>query len=528
MSRLRVAGAAVVAAAALTLAACTGGDTGETGETQAPSQDTPVAGGELTILSAGNVATWDPGSAFGSFPGVNWDRLYAVYGAVISTDVDGNIVPGLAESISTDDGGATWTMTMRDGVAFTDGEPVDANAVVANYERFADEANALAAYRVASSFAVSAVDDMTVEIVPLDPNPVLDTLIADNIPFIASPASLPEAGAEYGDPVGAGPFVLESWDTAVGEEFSKNADYWGADDGLPYLDTLKFSIVADPAQRVSTVVQGGAQIMNGYGFQFIADADNPAVATFDVASGGIRHYVFNNTSDLMSDPRAREAVVLAIDPTEMVQTLTQDPSAEGSTALFPSTSPFYDASLSLPETDLDAAQSLVDEITGEGTDFTINLLIAAVPELVRAGELFQLTLEQLDGVTVELNQIPIQDWRAEAFDKDNFDVTFYPGVFDLNSPWVGMANLFGVGGSDNFGNIDIADMEQALQDAQSATSDADREAAMAQVQQIYVDEMPIGVFGIDYRTFLIGADVTGLQSMGRGALYTDRIGYKAE
>src|SRR5699024_6584545 len=136
------------------------------------------------------------------------------------------------------------------------------------------------------------------------------------------------------------------------------------------------------------------------------------------------------------------------------------------------------ASLSLPETDLEAAQELVDEVTADGTEFRINLLIAAVPELVRAGEVFQLSLEQLDGVTVDLNQIPIQDWRGEAFDRDNFDVTFYPGVFDLNSPWVGMANLLGEGGSDNFANYASDDMESALEAAESATDDAARAEAM--------------------------------------------------
>jgi peptide/nickel transport system substrate-binding protein len=326
--------------------------------------------------------------------------------------------------------------------------------------------------------------------------------------------------------VGAGPFTLEQWDPAVGETFAKNPDYW--DEGKPYLDTLTFQLVADPAQRVTSVVQGDAQIMNGYPFQWIADAENPSVGVFPVASGGIRHFVFNTTSDLFSDVRARQAVQLAVNPTELVQTLTQDPAAEGSTALFPDTSPYYDADLALPEQDVDAAQALVDEITGEGTDFTIDLLIAGVPELVRAGELFQLTLQELDGVTVNLTQIPIPEWRAAAYDKDDFDVTFYPGVFDLNSPQVGFGNLFGVGGLDNFANFDDADMTAAIGDAQEATTDEDRIAALQKVQEVYVDQVPIVVFGIDYRSFLHGADVVGLQSMGRGALYTDRIGYEAE
>lgn len=526
MSRFRLATVAVAAAAALTLSACTGGGGGASPTPSAPSAETPAEGGDLTILVAGSVTTWDPGSSTGSLPGVQWDRLYAVYGALITVNTAGEVEPGLAESLTTEDGGDTWTLKLRSGLTFSDGTAFDAAVVKENWDRFADPANNLGALRVASTFATTVVDDTTLEIASNETNPVLDIQIADAIPFIGAPSTFPAAGAPLTEPIGAGPFTLEKWDAAIGETLAKNPDYYA--EGQPYLDTLTFQLVADPAQRVTSVVQGDGQIMNGYPFQWITDADNPSVGVFPVASGGIRHFVFNTTTGLMSDLRARQAVQLAINPTELVSTLTQDPAAEGSTALFPDTSPYYSPDLALPEQNVEEAQALVDEITGEGTEFTIDLLIAGVPELVRAGELFQLTLQQLDGVTVNLTQIPIPDWRAAAFDQDDFDVTFYPGVFDLNSPQVGFGNLFGVGGLDNFANFDNADMTAAIAEAQAATSDEERLAALEKVQQVYVEEIPIVVFGIDYRSFLHGADVVGFQSMGRGALYTDRIGYKAE
>ncbi len=526
MSRYRIAAVAAISAAALALAACSGGGGTAPNASASASAETPAAGGDLTILVAAGMTTFDPGSFTSSFPGVQWDRLYAVYGALLSTNVDGTVAPGFAESMTTDDGGATWTLKLRDGITFTDGTAYDATAVKANWDRFADPAFALGAASIAKTFTTTVVDDTTLTITPTKPNPVLDVQIANGIPFIGSPAAAPAAGQPVTEPVGAGPFTLTKWDAAVGETFTKNPDYF--DKPKPYLDTLTFTLVTDPAQRVSTVVQGGAQIMNGYPFQWVSDADNPAAAVFPVATGGIRHFLFNMKSDLFSDLRARQAVQLAIDPNEMVQTLTQDPSAVGSTALFPESSPYYDASLSLPAQDLKKAQDLVDEVKADGKDFTINLLIAAVPELVRAGELLQLTLQKLNGVTVNLTQIPIPDWRGAAFDKDNFDITFYPGVFDLNSPQVGFGSLFGATGQDNFANFDDPDMAAALEEAQEATTDDARKAAIAKIQQVYVDQIPIVVFGIDYRSFLHGADVVGLESMGRGALHTEDVGYKAK
>lgn len=525
MSAFRLTAAVAVSAAVLALAAC-GGSGAEPPSDQTGSDAAPTEGGDLTILTAQAVTTWDPGASTGSFPGVVYDRLYAIYGALITVNTSGEIEPGIAESLTTDDEGATWTLKLRDGVTFTDGTPFDAEAVKTNWDRFASDDYTLGAHRVASTFTSEVTDDLTLTLTSDDANPVLDREIADAITFIAAPSSLPDEGTSITEPVGAGPFVLDEWDQSVGDTLVKNDDYYV--DGQPYLDSLTFTIVADPAQRVSTVVQGGAQIMNGYPFQWVSDADNPAVGTYAVESGGIRHFAFNTTSGVFQDQRAREAVERAIDPDELVQTLTQDPSAKGSTGLFPDSSPYYDASLALPGQDLDEAQSLVDDVTGDGEDFTVNILIAAVPELVRAGELLQLSLQELDGVDVEITQIPITDWGTEALDKDNFDITFYPGVFDLNSPEVGFANLFLDGGLDHFSNFDSPDMQEAIEAAQSATSDDERIAALKTVQEIYVDEMPIVVFGIDYRSFLHTADATGFETMGRGALYTDRLGYAAD
>ncbi|MGO2110792.1 MAG: ABC transporter substrate-binding protein [Pseudoclavibacter sp.] len=524
MSRKYSSAVAALAVAALTLTGCAGGGspTADPGATDAPAS----AGGDLTILTAQSMTTWDPGSSTGSFPGVVWDRLYAVYGALFTVNASGAIDFGFADSFETTDGGATWTLSLKPDLEFTDGEAFDAEAVKANYDRFAADDYQLGAGPVASTFTSEVVDTTTLTITPTSPDPVLDIRIANNIPFIASPQSFPEGSDQLTEPVGAGPFTLDSWDQSVGETLVKNEDYFIPE--LPHLDSLTFTIVTDPAQRVSTVAQGGAQIMNGYPFQWVNEVDTPNVDTYAVPTGGIRHFAFNTTGELFSDVRARQAVQLTIDPTEFVQTLTQDPTAEGSTSLFPEDSPYYDGSLALPEQDTEAAQALVDEVTADGGDFTVDLLVAAVPELIRAGELLQLTLQGLDGVTVNLTQIPIQDWGTQARDKDDFDITFYPGVFDLDSPQVGFASLFGEGGLDHFSNFTSPEMDEALATAQAATTDEERQEAVALMQQIYVDEIPIVVFGIDYRSFFHTSDVTGFDAMGRGALYTDRIGFATE
>src|SRR5690606_32826443 len=114
----------------------------------------------------------------------------------------------------------------------------------------------------ASTITSEVVDGVTLEISLDAPNPVFDRDVAEQLQFIASPAALEEQGEDYTSPVGAGPFLLETWDPAIGETMTRNPDYFR--EGRPYLDELNFTVIADPAQRVTTVAQGGADIMNNY------------------------------------------------------------------------------------------------------------------------------------------------------------------------------------------------------------------------------------------------------------------------
>ena len=153
MKRLRRAliGAPVLGLA-LGLAACSGGSTipsavsssaagGGNGSTSTSSAE-PAKGGSLTVLVvAGGLSTWpnlDP-LASGT---ANADYRNAIFGEMFHQNADGTVVPALAKSIDVSSDGLTITIGLRDGVTFSDGTPLDAAAVVTNYKRDLDPANA--------------------------------------------------------------------------------------------------------------------------------------------------------------------------------------------------------------------------------------------------------------------------------------------------------------------------------------------------------------------------------------------------
>lgn len=505
-----LAGAAAIATA-VALAGCST-DAGE----QGGGDGAPAQGGSVTIVSAGGMASWDPIVAvLPTIPGIGTDRMLAVYGALFYVDSQSIVTPLMAKSLSTDDF-QSWTLEINEGIEFTDGTPYDAEAVKYNWERAAGEGSALTA--IAGQIASLEADGLTLQIELDAPNPVFDRQVAEQLSYIASPTALEEQGADYTDPVGAGPFILDSWDPAVGEEMSRNPDYFL--EGKPYLDELNFTVIADPAQRVTTVTQGGADIMNNYRFAILDVIDDPCCSSYGVASGGLRMFIFNNEVAPFDDVRAREAAALAIDPTEMTQTLTQDPSASGWSGLFPSTSNLYDKSFDLESGDIEGATALVDELKADGVDTSIKVLVASVPELVRAAELLQINLQEV-GFDVQLEQIALGDWANAARVNKDFDITFYPGIYDLNNAPVSMTALFE--GGENIASYSSDEMGEALEAAREATSATDLAAAFKPVQEIYREDIPFVVFGIDERLFFHGTGVAGFEAIGRGMLLTENL-----
>ncbi len=508
--------AAVAASTLLVLAGCSGGGGGSS-----TGSGVPREGGDITIMSAAGMASWDPGLAFfGTLPGVTTDRFIAVYGQLFSVDQSGDLQPGFADSFTTDDGGTTWTLKLHEGITFSDGTAYDAAAVKYNWDRIADPATAAPTAALAQSFTSEVVDDLTLTLTSKVANPVLDQQLAENLQLIASPTAL-KAG-DYTKPVGAGPFLLTKEDAAVGEDFEANPDYVL---DPPKYKTLHYRTVGDPSQRVETIAAGDAQLMNGFASDFRDYADNPGFGFYTVPNGGFRHLVFNNTRAPFNDVRARKAVALALNPEELTQTLLSDPSQKGSTTLFQPDSPYYDAAAALPAENLDEAQKLVDELTADGVNMTFTIVPAAIPESIRSAEYVQLSLQKLKGVTVNIEQVDIQNWRLRTQSNDDFDITFYLGIYDVNPVATTFTNLFGENGTDNIQNSSSPQMSAALEQLRSATDEAATKKALDTIQQIYVDQVPIYVFGYDYRIFFHQANVDGFDAIGRGAILPEKLFY---
>ena len=270
-------------------------------------------GKTLTYGQSTRVTTLDPAQgAFSTYPG-GYEVGYCLYDRLVDFDKNLKIVPGLATSSEVAADAKSVRFKLRSGVKFQDGTPFDAAAVKFNVERLMDKTRNPTnrpLWDVVS--AVEVVDPTTVVVRTKDPFSQILNSFAHGSGSIVSPASVEKYG-EKGvalNPVGAGPFMLESF--TPGQEIALKAfdGYWG---GKPATDRLLFKFIAEPATRIAALRTGSVDIVDSVPVQLVAGLrrePNIEVAT----SPSLRPLglVINMANAPFNDPRVRQALNHAV------------------------------------------------------------------------------------------------------------------------------------------------------------------------------------------------------------------------
>src|SRR5215204_4550809 len=188
------------------------------------------------------------------------------------------IEPALAESWEVSEDGLQYVFTIRPGVTFHDGTPLDAAAVETNFLRQLDEENPLhqdsmvyAGIVFADVESVEATGDMELTVTMSRPSVLLPGNLAIFAAGIVSPTALEAEGADFGQsPVGTGPFTFDSWTKDVELVLVANEDYWG---GRPALDRVVFRTIADDTVRIAELTTGGIDVANQIDFKDVASVE---------------------------------------------------------------------------------------------------------------------------------------------------------------------------------------------------------------------------------------------------------------
>jgi peptide/nickel transport system substrate-binding protein len=249
----------------LVAAACGGGsDSSDDGGGGGGSEGTPVEGGTITYGLEGKTTNFCIPRSQLAISGI--EVVEAIYDTLMRpTRTPDEYSPYLAKSVTPNEDFTEWTIVVRDGITFQNGEPLNAEAVKLNIDSWRGVGpvqNVLLLSFVYSNIAdttVTAPDTVVVKMtVPWVAFPAY--LWTTGRTGIAAPEQLNSGTACDTKLIGTGPFKLDSFDPSTGDvSVSKNTSYWRKDsDGrqLPYLDGINFKPQEESSQRVNGL-QGG-------------------------------------------------------------------------------------------------------------------------------------------------------------------------------------------------------------------------------------------------------------------------------
>ena len=239
-----------------------------------------------------------------------------IQSTLTTTTADLKIGKDLATDYSVSEDGLTWTVTIRNDVKFTDGEPLTASDVAFTYNLCVQN---------------SSVNDFTMlkEAVALDDTTVEFHM---NTPFSIWPYTMAIVGIvpehaydeNYGqNPIGAGRYLMKQWDKGQQVIFEANPDYYGEEIKIKKLtvlfmdeDAALAAAMAGQADVAHTAASYADQVIDGYQLLRVASVDNRGINLPTVSPQERDSKPIGNA--VTSDAAVRRAINIGIDREEMI------------------------------------------------------------------------------------------------------------------------------------------------------------------------------------------------------------------
>lgn len=508
-------------AAVLVLSAfsgCGGGDSDAPSDASGPSGE-PVTGGTGRIIQNAEPRGLDPAVIANSYA-VSPVVGNALYGELMIDDPEtGEIEYRIAKDFSSEDGGKTFTLTLRDDVNFSDGTPLTANDVKATWEHAKDPATASVDFPQATQLdKITVVDDTTLTVSLVTKTPKFaNSILQTGLNWITSTKAIASGSAGMDtNPIGAGPYTLEKFARQDVITLVRNEDYYEA--GKPYLDRLEVRTIADPEQRFNTLQSGGADLaLEGQAIN-IWKADQAGLQTNVLDLGGGIMLSLNNTKPPFDDVRARQALAAALDLAQIDDAMSQGKGGVP-TSLFAKSSPFYE-DLPLITKDPAKAQELLDELAADGKplSFTLSVFPGAGAVL---GSSIQTQLSAFKNVKAEVATIDLATYGKTMATKDYEVITNSITLGAEPEPRLWFS-LHGTSGG-NFSGVDDAEINAALDAGRDGATEAERKTAYDALQKRLIEIVPMIIHQTGTLAYMANTNVGGAQQYGHGSLLPETL-----
>lgn len=493
----------------------------EPGLVNMPDDDPdPTSGGTLDVSLYSPPPSLDPAKAYGTIA-TSGIPMAAVYGVLMRYDPDsGDYEPKLAKSLSHNDDFTSWTLKLRDDVEFSDGNPLDADAVVANLKRIGEEDETTVAPIV--SEVIDDYETPDAHTVKFDLSKSWSRfpfVLATNGGMVPSPKAVKERGDDFErKPVGAGPFTVKSFNPDGEIQLVRNDDYW---DGDVPLDKVHFTHIAGGEATQDRFDSGDVQMGTVLDAETINDMvqdDVPGYVVYNHAGGWVPN---QNKGKPAADPRLRKAIAYAID-VDQLNDRASSGNAPFHRGIFPESSPWN------PDTDgvshdPDKARKLVKEVKKD-TDWDGSFNALAVQKQPAAWQEAIALKGQLESVGFDVKLDGLQDINQltrRVFVKQDYDLAYWVVTAWDSAPWPALqSNLYSKSERNAYGYAND-DFDKLLDKMRSAPTDKKRSKVVEQMQQLWNDDQPMILDKSSDNYAFWSNDVHGVQPTSKGVVLLD-------
>ena len=425
---------------------------------------------ELTVGVAQDFDTLDPHhmTAAGTK-----EVLFNVFEGLVKPTSDGEIVPAVASEVEKSEDGLTYTFTLRDGVTFHNGDPVEMDDVIYSIERRRNGEDAEALLE-----ALGVIADMKGE-----GNTLTITLSEPSNEFLAFLMNAYIIPADYDKqdtaPIGTGPYKFVSRAVQDNLVLEKYDGYWGEGGSI---DKVTFKVL-EKAEALVTGLQGGA-------LDVVAHMSSDQTAQLDtndfqIEQGSmnlVQALYLNNAEEPFDDVRVRQALCYAIDKQAMIDLAFDGYGIPLGTSMFPSFAKYYDESLTDYYTpDPEKAKELLAEAGyPDGFDMTITVPSNYTPHVNTATVLVEQLREV--GINATVNPIDWNTWLEDVYGNRQFQSTI-TGLTSDNMTARKLLERFGSDVSNNFTNYSNEEYDEILARALSAVDDEEQTELYRQLER---------------------------------------------
>lgn len=273
---------------------------------------------------------------------------------LVSSDLEGDLEPGLSPEWTESADGRSWTFELPDGATFHDDTPVTAEAAVESLQAaYAEAASPLSA---APIHAISADGD-AVRIDLDEPYPSLPAVLTHYSTVVLAPGSYD--GERVTQVIGTGPYEIEEVELPARVEVARFDGFRGAE---PAIEHISFQAVARAESRALMAISDQADVVFGLEPSGRQRVDESDAATM-VSSLQPRSLMMKvNVQDpILEDVRVRTALSLALDRAAMADAVLREEDLAATQLFPPSLTAWNQPDLEPLDHDTEAAASLLEE-----------------------------------------------------------------------------------------------------------------------------------------------------------------------